>query len=91
MNRLLIAFLALLGVVAQAQPVAARGLDGAEVGVVAGQAAVIKAATAAHTEMAEAPVRPADTGGAFASVPSPRPGFAPATRAVLVGIDRAAE
>lgn len=91
MNRLLLAFLALLGVVAQAQPAAARVAEGAGVGVVASQVLAARAIAACAAAVVAAPLRPA----AARLVPAPAVAlpvaFAPAIRAVLTGIDRAAE
>ena len=91
MKRLLIAFLALLGVVAQAQPATARALERGEIDRVAAQVVALQVVSA-HPAAAVFSVRPA----AFsARLTLAAPGLSTfpeaAANTVWIGIDRAAE
>lgn len=91
MKRLLIAFLALLGVVAQAQPATARALERAEIDRVAAQVVALQVVSV-HPAAAVFSARPA-TFFARQTLDAPRVAVVPdvPTRTVWIGIDRAAE
>jgi len=91
MKRLLIAFLALLGVVAQPQPAAARALERAEIDRVAAQVVALQVVSA-HPAAAVFSARPAAFSAPLTlNAPSVSVVTKVPTRTVWIGIDRAAE